>query len=227
MNLAPFYLVWTIFFLLIWLYLFFKRRDLRTEMLFISTLFGIGGILSQQTHIKDWWRPLTITGTPIGVEDFFIGFAIGGIASVLYAFVYNKTFYDPPKRISLKRSYVFLFGFALLFLGMFYLAGVSSFYAVVTAYSAGILFMLLFRPDLIKMSVISGLLMVLLGSATYYFLFLAYPNYIREFWYLPESWYAILILGVPIGEYLWYFLTGAFIGPLFEFIEGLRLRSRA
>jgi len=224
MDFAYLYLGWTFFFLLIWGVFFWIRKDLRIEMLFISTLFGAGGLLSQQTHIQDWWRPITITGTPLGIEDFFIGFAIGGIASVVYAVAYRKKYVVPITRLSLKRSYAFLAGFAALFLGLFYLAGVSSFYAAITAYSAGILFMFLARPDLIRMSIGSGVLMVLLGSVTYYLLFLPYPGYIREFWYLPEAWYTTLVFGVPLGEYIWYFLTGAFIGPLFEFIEHITLK---
>lgn len=222
MDFTYLYLSWTLVFLLIWGVFFLIRKDLRIEMLFISTLFGVGGILSQQTHIQDWWQPITITGTPLGIEDFLIGFAIGGIASVVYAVVYRKKYTISVARVSLKRSYAFLAGFAMLFLGLFYLAGVSSFYAAITAYSAGIVFMFFARPDLIRMSVVSGMLMVLLGSITYYLLFLPYPNYVREFWYLPEAWYATLVFGVPLGEYLWYFLTGAFIGPLFEFIENIK-----
>jgi len=84
------YLFWTAIFLIIWGTFFIKRKDLRKEMLVISFLFGLGGLISELTHIQDWWQPLTITNTSIGIEDFLIGFAIGGIASVIYNFIFNK-----------------------------------------------------------------------------------------------------------------------------------------
>ena len=59
-------------------------------MITISIIFGIGGILSEFYHIQDWWQPLIITNTPIGIEDFLIGFFIGGIAAVIYEEIYKK-----------------------------------------------------------------------------------------------------------------------------------------
>jgi len=220
-----FYLSWTLFFLLVWVVLFAVRKDLRVEMLFISVLFGFGGILSQQTHIRDWWQPLTITNTPLGIEDFLIGFAIGGIASVIYAVVFWKRNDTKKASLAFRSSYWFLLSFALLFLGLFYVVGLNSFYAATISYIVGIAIIVLKRSDLVLPSIGSGFLMLAFGMGTYYALFLFFPSYIHEFWYLSEGWYSTLVFGVPLGEYVWYFLTGAFIGPLFEFVQGVRFKS--
>mgnify|MGYP001603403606 CR=1 FL=1 len=72
------YIIGSIVSIIIWLALFTIRKDTRKEMIIISIIFGIGGIFSELVYIQDWWRPLTITRTPIGLEDFLFGFAMGG-----------------------------------------------------------------------------------------------------------------------------------------------------
>ena len=88
----------------------------------MSLLFGFGGIVSEQTHTQDWWQPLTLTGTRIGVEDFLIGFAIGGIAAVIYAEAYRKKVSrihrgDPP-------AFSFVFRGAFCWILLLYPAGI-------------------------------------------------------------------------------------------------------
>ncbi|MEI7513495.1 MAG: lycopene cyclase domain-containing protein [bacterium] len=220
-----FYIIWASIFFLIWLALFIHRKNIRGEMLFMSILFGFGGIISQLTHLKDWWKPLTLTKTPIGIEDFIIGFSIGGIASVIYAELYHKKI--KLKRIDSKKKDLkyyflgdlFLVSFAMVFLAIFYGLNLNSFYSAVIAYFAGIITIYWFRKDLVLDSFASGIMLLILGSTVYYFLFLLYPDYIQKFWYLHQNWYSNLVLGIPIGEYIWFFLTGAFIGPLYEFVR--------
>ena len=68
------YLLWSFLFGTIWIIFYFIRKDLRRIMIKISFVFGLAGILSELVYIIDWWKPLTITGTSVGVEDFLIGF---------------------------------------------------------------------------------------------------------------------------------------------------------
>ncbi|MEX0917832.1 MAG: hypothetical protein WDZ93_01625 [Candidatus Paceibacterota bacterium] len=226
MDYQYFYLVWTLFFLIIWLSLFLLRKDSRREILAISLVFGVGGIGCQYLHLHDWWQPLRITNTSVGFEDFFIGFAIGGIASVLYEVVAKRRDVHPSNREAIRRSsYFFIAFFALVFVCAFFMLHLNSMSAALLAYVVGISYLLFRRRDLLVNSIVSGTLLLVLGAGTYWFLFLIYPEYISLFWHLPEVWYSKLIFGIPIGEYIWYFLTGAFIGPLYEFIEGLRTRK--
>jgi hypothetical protein len=221
MDFKFFYLTWSLIFLVIWIILYALRKDLRREMLFISGFFGIGGILSELTNIQDWWRPLTITGTPIGIEDFIIGFAIGGIASVIYAECYYKR-YRPGSRQTPRRNmfgHLYLLSFAVCFLTLFYVVKLSSFYSTFIAYLIGIIFIILKRKDLLRDSIISGILMLILALIIYAILSAIYPGYIQTFWYLNGNWYTQLIFGIPISEYFWFFLTGSFIGPLYEFVK--------
>lgn len=219
-----FYLTWALIFLTIWAFLFWRRKDVRREMLFVSIVFGFGGLVSEKTNIQDWWQPITITGTPIGPEDFIIGFAIGGVAAVIYEEIYKKRL----KKVRVKNSSSFDSGFFFLlfpslYLAFFFLFNLGSFYSVLLTFIICTGWMLFLRKDLITDSIISGLLMLFIGIGIYLFLFLIYPNYIQEFWYLKPHWYASLLWGIPIAEYIWYFLAGAYIGPLYEFLKRLRV----
>lgn len=225
MNYTFFYPVWSGVFLALWLLLYWYRADIRRQMLVISIIFGLGGMVSEKIFIKDWWHPHTITGTPIGVEDFVIGFSIAGIAAVIYEILFRRRLSARKKTDAARHGRIFLSAFALLFLAFFYILKLSSFYAAILAYMCGIAYLAANRKDLIFDSVISGLLLMAIGSAVYYLLEILYPGFIQSFWYLKDTWYSTLIFGIPTAEYIWFFFTGAFIGPLYEFLNGSRLSS--
>jgi hypothetical protein len=215
MNYQYLYLVWTILFFIIWICFFIYRKDVRKEMILVSTLFGFAGIISEIAYIKDWWLPLTVTNTAIGFEDFFIGFFIGGISAVIYEIVYSKKVkIKHPANI---RLHYILALFAFIFLGSFYILKINSFYSTSLAIFTALILMLIKRKDLIKDSLISGLLTLIIGVIIYFILMIIQPGYIERFWYLNDVWYAKTFIGIPIAEYVWYFLIGMFIGPLYEY----------
>lgn len=86
-------------------------------------------------------------------------------------------------------------------------------------------YILLRRKDLVLDSIMSGVLTMAIGTAVYFILYAAYPNFIEKFWYLPNFWFSKLILGIPVGEYIWYFLVGMFIGPLYEYLQSKKLQN--
>lgn len=219
-----FYLIWTGLFLLIWVLLYALRKDLHKEMIIISSVFGIGGIITEAFYIQDWWQPLTLTGTLIGLEDFLIGFFIGGVASVIYEVLFNRRVLL-KKKVDYKnpRLPAILFLFLALFSVSFLVYNINSFYSTLIAFGGTMAVLLGLRRDLILESLASGVLLLVIGIGIYLLLFLFYPNFIREFWFLPDVWFARLWLGIPIGEYIWYFLAGSFIGPLYEFWQEAKL----
>ncbi len=84
------YLIGDLILLVLWLVLFLYRKDTRKEMLILSLIFGVIGPFVELVHVLDWWKPLTITSTIPGIEDFLFGFGIGGVASVVYEHLFNK-----------------------------------------------------------------------------------------------------------------------------------------
>lgn len=219
-----FYLIWASIFLALWLVLFLRRKDTRKEMSFTSILFGFAALGAEKTNIQDWWHPITITGTPIGLEDFMIGFVIAGIAAVIYEEICQKHLIRIKKRgVAPSNPSLFLLLFPLLYMTLFFLLDLGSAYSAIFTYLPFIIYMLYTRKDLLLDSLISGLLMLVVGTSIYFLLFTVHPTYINDFWYLPDYWYSSLLWGIPIGEYLWFFLTGAYIGPLYEYMRKLRL----
>lgn len=72
------YIILDLCFLIIWFVLFFWRKFSRKEILTMSLLFGLAGLLVEPIYVHDWWHPLNITNTLVGVEDFLFGFVVGG-----------------------------------------------------------------------------------------------------------------------------------------------------
>ena len=79
-----------LFFLFFWFILFFYN-DKKKRMLNISIIFGFVGIIMESFYIIDWWHPLTIFGTKVGVEDFIFGFTLAGISSAAYYVILKKS----------------------------------------------------------------------------------------------------------------------------------------
>ncbi len=224
------YLLMDLIFLIIWISLFIWRKDTRKEMLIMSFIFGIVGLLVKSTYILDWWRPLTITNTSIGIENFLFGFVIGGIATIIYTHIFNKKV--KTKKLSKIKAYkrnidyiILSLIFAILFFGSFYILKLNTLYSSIIAFVLGISIIYLKREDLIKNSLLSGVLLLIISFIVYTITELITPGWIQAFWHfknIPN----IVILNVPLDDVIWYFLAGAFIGPLYEYWQEGKLINK-
>lgn len=225
MNYRFAYLLGNLLLLLpIWTFLFYRRKDLRREMIILSIFTGIAGPISELWYLQDYWRPETITGTPIGIEDFLFGFFIGGIAGVIYEEVFGKKY---TKRVNRTHHWpLFLIPFALLVsLGAntLFNLGLNSIYASTIGFLTLAILIIFFRKDLFWDSLGSGLLMGALMFLGYLAFFILYPEVITK-WWLLHNISGILITGVPMEELIWAFGWGMVAGPLYEFTAGKKLK---
>lgn len=217
--------------LIIWFALFFWRKDVRKEMIIISSLFGAVGIIVQFVYTSDWWYPLTITNTLVGIEDFIFGFSVGGIASVIYEEVFKKRV--RIRKINKKKEFqedknFFLVCLSLLviFFLSFYFLKINSFYSSIFAFTIPLIYMWLKRKDLILDSLASGFLLMLVSFLAFIIPEFITPGWVQSAWYL-ENLSGIIILKAPLEDIIWFFLAGAFIGPLYEFWkEGKLVKSK-
>ena len=225
MNINPqyAYLIGNAFFLIVWLILFMLRKDLRKEMLLMSVLIAPLGPLSELFYLRDYWQPQIFTGWVIGIEDLLFAFSIGGIAGVAYEVFFGKRY---AKRHLHKRSYFMLgivvFGVLWMIFGNLVL-GFNSIYVSTAGFLLIGLAMLVVRHDLLRDALISGLLVGVL-MFIFYLLFIPLHTGIIQEWWLLDNLSGVLIFGVPLEELMWGFGWGFVAGPVYEFINGLRLK---
>lgn len=213
--------------LFIWLVLFLYRRDVRKEMLFVSILTGLGGLFADAlVYTKDWWKPEYVLGSVIGLEDIIFGFAIGGISAVIYEEIFMKRHYKDRKIIpSNLLELVFVLSFSITFVITFWFLNLHSFISNIIAYSIAIAIIYATRKDLILYSLLSGSLLVLVSMPLFWITLVFYPTWVQDTWLL-HNLFGKLILGIPLEDLVWFYFTGLFIGPLYEFWYGYRTAKR-
>ncbi len=219
MDFKYLYITWVGYTAILWFIIYFSRKDLRKSIVFISVVFGFLGLLFEYIHLNDWWHPQTLTGTKLGFEDFLGSFFVGGIATGIYEYL-TGSYYTNLNVSSGKVlvNNVFAISTLTLFLLLYFVFGLSSFYSQSVSCLYGVIFLCAFRSDLIKNAFISGLAMFIFGMISYPGLELIFPGFVRKFWFIEDKWYQTLIFGIPVEESIWWFLTGTFIGPLYKFL---------
>ena len=214
------YLVGTLIFFIPWLILFWHRKDLRKEMIVMSIIASFAGISTAYFWTQDWWRPYTITGTRIGIEDLLLGISNGGIAAVLYEEVFRRKLYKRKSKEEHNKGLLFLVIVNFIFfLVILYGLKTTSFYAFLFSMISFCVALVILRRDLLISSLINGLLMVLMVLPVYYILIIFSPGLIDKI-YLFDTLSGIRITGIPIEELVFYYLFG-FVGTLFyEYWQG-------
>ncbi len=217
------YISGCLIFLSIWALLFWHRKDLRREMLVMSLIFAFGSLLSAHFWLRDWWRPATITGTSVGIEDFILGFSNGGIATVLYAEIFRKKLYKVRGEHLLH-----LIAFSLISYGVFY---VSIYQFQSSSFAACILTILLYsglmlylRRNLFLSCLASGFLMLMVAAPVYFILKLMSPGALN-YTYIFKMYPDIHLFGIPVQEFIFYFFFGFMVPLVYEYWHGLEIRS--
>lgn len=216
------YLIGSLALLLVWLILYLWRKDVRREMLSISVLFGVMGLIIDPIYMMDWWNPLR----NLGIESFLFGFVTSGIASVIYEETFNKKIKTkkfgknyPVKNLNL--IHLLTMGF-ILFFGSIFLLKWSSFVASFPSLFIPTFIIWIKRNDLIKNSLFSGVLLLIVSFLFFIIPELITPGWVESAWRF-ENLSGILILGAPIEDLIWFFMAGLLIGPLYEYWQEGRL----
>jgi hypothetical protein len=217
------YLLMAIGFAVVWSALFIIRKDTRKEMIICSALISISDPALNFLFIQDWWHPISLfDGTRIAVvESLIVAFFIGGVASVPYEILFKKRL-KQKKRVSEIRGDIKFFKLAVIgavfFFGSFYFLGINSFLSSLICFSVPLIVILYKRRDLIKNSILSGILMIPIVIIVYSFIELLTPGWINAFW-LWQNTPEIIILNVPIDDMIHYMFIGALAGPIYEYMR--------
>src|ERR1700722_15906251 len=204
-------------FVIVWLILFFIRKDTRKEQLSLSYAGAILGPLSEIIYFRDYWLPASIFPLHIGrfpfmIEDVIFGFAIGGIAAVIYEVVFRERlskFSVHPKRVIKSFSIVIIFIFTLFFL---LALGINSIYASSIAFVVAAIPMIYVRHDLFLNAIGSGLCVMLIMLISYFLLFNVFvansEELFKQGWLIYGTSLDIRFVRIPLTEMIWGFTWG-------------------
>lgn len=193
------------------------RKDLRPQMKKFGFFIGLWSVGSSYfIWTADWWRPTTITGTRVGVEDFIFGFAIGGILVAGYEFFSRKKLVETGKYSNgLENTRKAIYLFLAVFLLAYTIAGIPSWLAWSSASVTATAVIVYYRRDLIKTSIGTGFISLGFALVLYPVLLWFNPGFVQQT-YLLDQLSGILILGVPVEEFIWFFTSGCMVGPYYE-----------
>lgn len=223
------YLIACLPLLALWLFLFIIRSDERREMLVMSILIGIISVATAHYWWTfDWWHPTTVTGTRVGLEDFLMGFASGGIIAVAYEIIFKKRNSRIRSRcLHCPGGFTILLLLAFLTSWLVWGVQLTSFWASTIALLVVASVVFFFRKDLFISGILSGLLMLGASVLFYGSIALLSPEW-APFTYQLDSLSGRTIVGFPVEEFIFWFLAGLVFGPFYEYWKGerfLRVRS--
>lgn len=218
------YLIALIPFCIIWILFFVLKPKLRKEILTISLLIGCASVATSYLWwTKDWWRPQTITGTIVGIEDFIMGFMTGGIMSVLYNFVMNPKVVKRKIRVNKYFGLVLICLMTFITISLFLFFGLTSFLSSLIAMLSIVLLIIYFRKDLMINSLVSGVLMLLIST-----IFYGVILFISDTWVSSTYLYGlsgIKLFTIPIEEFIFWFVAGMWVGPFYEVVTGVKYKG--
>ncbi|MBN1186888.1 MAG: hypothetical protein JXB49_31720 [Bacteroidales bacterium] len=218
------YLLLGIIYLFFWIIFFIWKKETRKEMIIISIIFAVIGPFIDFFYTIDWWKPHFLFGfSYFGIEDVLFGFTYGGIAAIIYKILFqrksknNKSLNNKDSIIVIHLLFIISLT-AFLFLVSFIVIGLNSLFSTTIALFFPTLLMWRERKDLIISSVATGIIMILLAFASYTVLKSVYPSWISNFWSFDDT-PILVILNVPFNDIIWYFITGLYIVPLYEYSQ--------
>src|SRR5688572_33083245 len=181
MDIKYSYLGYSLIFLFLWVIFYIVRPDLRRRMLIFSLIITPMGPLSEIWFLRDYWRRPTITGYPISIEDAIFSFAIGGIAYSIYKVFFNMSVpegHDQPRGWLVIAFLIIIILPLLIFTDIL---GINSIFS--STFSLFIIAVLtwIVRPDLLKPSIVSGILVLVLFFLVYKGMQVIFPSAI-EYW---------------------------------------------
>lgn len=169
-----------------------------------------------------YWQPTTLfdlnsqTGG-YGIEDAFFMFFIGGIAAVLFEELFRKRIrYRALKHRPHKAILLGVLGAAVVAA-----TGINLIYAVIAFGYIGATVIWYQRPDLIQHSLLGGTAFLITYIACYASVILLYPGLIEQQYNLNNI-SGVLLLGIPLEEYLFAFGLGLMWSPIYEYVRDVK-----
>lgn len=219
---------WATAFLVPWIMLYLAFPAYRAMMRWASVYTMPFG-LTEPLFVPIYWNPPSLFGlaqrSGFDIESLIFTFAVGGVASVLYAALTRgspRAFLAEPRREKAHKYHRLALAAPFIAFPILYLFPWNPIYAASVALLIAAGAAMLCRPDLKTEAWTGGLLFL-----AFYVLFLfglewTAPNYIERVWNLPAL-SGVLLLGMPVEELLWAFAFGMYWSGVYEHFNWRRV----
>ena len=212
------YLLFGLILLVPWIAAHVARPDLRRELWISSIATSPLGPIFQYWYLRDYWTPQVLGPWSVGFEDVLFGFCMGGLGAVSYEVLFKRA--RVPRYGQRNPVFFFIaFLFGVLAHVVIIPAGVNSIYVSMAVFALVTLIMLMARPDLVPVAIISGLALALLVIVSYQMVLVFHETLFTDFWQL-ENLSGRYVMRVPLEEPLWALSWGAFIGSAWKYGYG-------
>ncbi len=208
-----------------WVIMFLVRKDLRREIIWAS-LVGLPFGFIERLFVPYYWYPDSLFNLMrqygFGLEGFLYSFSVAGIAAVGYEFLEKRKTVKITRDRKLHLGPFIAFLLVYMFLEMFFPA--KPMFDLIAAFICGSILTALWRPDLLKQILISGLVFGMFYFVVFAFVNAIFGNIVSQF-YSPQVFNNFKILGVPLEEIIGAFAGGAFLSTLYEYTRAYREKN--
>ncbi|MGC2459173.1 MAG: lycopene cyclase domain-containing protein [Gallionellaceae bacterium] len=215
------WLIWSGSFLVPWAWLYLVKPGFRRKMLRVSLATSLLG-LSEPIFVPKYWNPPSLFDlaqrTGFDIESLVFSFAIGGIGAVMYNALANKALVevsDAERHSGRHRWHRLAIMSPYLIFPVLYFLPWNPIYPGIVALTIGGIANVLCRPDLLRNSLVGGVLFLLLYAVSMISLIIFAPGYIEQVWNLPAL-SGVLLGGIPLEELAFGFTFGLYWAGIYE-----------
>jgi hypothetical protein len=219
--------LWASSFLIPWVLLYWRFRSHRRIMMQASLATMPFG-LTEALFVPEYWSPPSLFDlarrTDFDFESLIFCFAIGGVGVVLYNVLSGKQPVPVSaeyRRLPLHRHHWLAIAAPFIVFPILYFLPWNPIYPAIVAMVVGSVANILCRPDLKHKTWIGGVLFMAFYTIFIGGLELLVPGYIDEVWNM-ESLSGVMLLRIPLEEYLFAFTFGMYWAGVYEHLTWQR-----
>ncbi len=229
------YLTGTLVLAIIFMCVFFARKDLRKVMIYSGSLylilttpcFFLLGLINSdvaKSVTPGYWSPPTLfnigqsTGG-LAIEDELFIFFASALAAGLYDFIFNIKVNRTVNK-KLKKSHALLVGMAVGF-AVYAFTPINAIYFLIILQFFGSFVLLYQRRDLFIHSLTGGLFFLFFYFVLYSIFNLLFPSFVHDYYHLQHTSH-IILLGIPLEEYLYALSFGLLWAPIYEYEHSVK-----
>lgn len=205
-------------FLIVWGIIWLARPSIRKEMLRMS-IFTLPLGLTEPLFVPEYWMPPSLFNlaatTGFDIESLIFCFATGGIGSVLYETLTKVHHKQIRKKYCHKYHYFAIATPIIVFLPLFLLTTLNPIYSAIIAMFSGAIAAIACRFDLTKKILVGGISFLIIYTIFFFLFTKAYPGIVEKVWNI-QALTGILILGIPLEEFLFAFTFGMLWSSFYE-----------